>query len=54
MVGRVWTAIEKSPLADQTLLVLVSDHGMNTSPKTYSQGYNLVELLRSVAAAPTT
>ena len=49
LVGRVWTAIEKSPLADQTLLVLVSDHGMNTSPKTYSQGYNLVELLRSVA-----
>ena len=28
------------------LLVLVSDHGMNTNPGTYSQGYNLVELLR--------
>ena len=49
MVGRVWSAIEKSALADHTLLVLVSDHGMNTSPRTYSQGYNLVELFRSVA-----
>jgi hypothetical protein len=46
LVGRVWSAIEKSALADQTLLVLVSDHGMNTRPGTYSQGYNLVELLR--------
>ncbi len=48
LVGRVWSAIENSPLATHTLLVLVSDHGMNTNPRTYSQGYNLVELLRSV------
>jgi hypothetical protein len=49
MLGRIWSAIEKGPLAAQTLLVLVSDHGMNTAPGTYSQGFNLVELLRSAA-----
>ena len=47
LVGRVWSAIESSPLAAHTLLVLVSDHGMNTDLRIYSQGYNLVELLRS-------
>ncbi len=47
LVGRVWSAIKESPLAEHTLLALVSDHGMNTSPDTYSQGYNLVELFRS-------
>jgi hypothetical protein len=46
LVGRVWSAIEKSPLAAKTLLVLVSDHGMNTSPRAYSQGYDLVSLFR--------
>jgi len=27
LVGRIWTAISKSPLADSTVLVMVSDHG---------------------------
>ncbi|MBI1355842.1 MAG: hypothetical protein GC160_15995 [Acidobacteria bacterium] len=49
LVGRVWSAIEQSPLADETILALVSDHGMNTSPDAYSQGYNLVELFRGAA-----
>lgn len=47
VVGRVWTAIERSPLADQTALFIVSDHGFNTDPKVYSQGFNLVKLLGS-------
>src|SRR5215203_5783005 len=47
VIGQVWTAIQKSPLADQTALVLISDHGVNTDEKIYSQGYNLVKLLGS-------
>lgn len=46
-IGRVWTTIQKSPLADETALVVVSDHGFNTDEKIYSQGYNLVKLLGS-------
>src|SRR2546430_14971472 len=48
-IGRIWTAIEKSPLAKDTVLVLVSDHGTNTDPNIISQGYNLVKLLGSAA-----
>ena len=48
-VGRVWTAIQKSPGAADTALVLVSDHGTNTDARVYSQGYNLVKLLGSAA-----
>ncbi|MBA3712248.1 MAG: alkaline phosphatase family protein [Pyrinomonadaceae bacterium] len=48
-VGRVWTAIQKTPQADQTALILVSDHGTNTDERVYSQGYNLVKLLGSTA-----
>lgn len=47
LVGRIWTAIEKSPLAADTAFVMVSDHGSNTDEKIYSQGYNLVKLLGS-------
>ena len=47
LVGRIWTAIEKSALAADTALVMVSDHGFNTDEKIYSQGYNLVKLLGS-------
>ena len=47
LVGRVWAAINVSPLARTTVLVLVSDHGMNTSEGIYSQGYNLVDWLNS-------
>jgi Type I phosphodiesterase / nucleotide pyrophosphatase len=48
-VGRVWSAIEKTPLADRTALVLVSDHGMNSDSAIYSQGYNLIGLFTSAA-----
>ncbi|MDT7541479.1 MAG: Type phosphodiesterase / nucleotide pyrophosphatase [Acidobacteriota bacterium] len=46
-IGRVWTAIQKTPQADTTALVVVSDHGTNTDEHIYSQGYNLVHLLSS-------
>lgn len=49
LVGRIWTAIEASPLASGTLLVVVSDHGMNTQPGVYSQGYDLVKFFNSRA-----
>ena len=47
VIGQVWTAIQKTPLANDTAIVLVSDHGFNTDDKIYSQGYNLVKLLGS-------
>ena len=47
LVGRVWTAIEASPEAAQTVLAIVSDHGMNTEPGVYSQGYDLVQFFNS-------
>ena len=46
-IGQVWTAINKSALAKDTALILVSDHGFNTDEKFYSQGFNLVKLLGS-------
>jgi len=49
LIGRVWTAIESTPLAAQTVLVAVSDHGMNTQPGLYSQGYNLLQFFNSRA-----
>ncbi len=49
VIGRIWTAIESSPLAAQTVLIAVSDHGMNTEPGVYSQGYNLLHFLNSRA-----
>jgi hypothetical protein len=48
-LGQIWTAIQKSPLAEETAMVLVSDHGFNTDERVYSQGYNLVKLLGSPA-----
>ncbi len=48
-IGRVWTAIEQSSLASTTALILVSDHGMNTSPSVISQGYNFVDWFNSKA-----
>src|SRR5215210_4588364 len=47
IIGRIWTAVERSPLASETAFVLVSDHGFNTDERIYSQGYNLVKLLGS-------
>ncbi len=48
LIGRVWAAIAASPLAKTTMLVVVSDHGMNTAEGIYSQGYNLVDWFNSV------
>ena len=42
-IGRLWTAIRRSPLADETVLVLVSDHGINSEPSSVSQGYSLLD-----------
>ena len=47
IIGQIWTAIQQSSLAQDTALVIVSDHGFNSDPKVYSQGYNLVKLLGS-------
>jgi len=47
VIGEVWTAITKSSLANETALVVISDHGFNTDEKVYSQGFNLVKLLGS-------
>ena len=49
MLGQIWTAIQKSPLASETTLIVVSDHGVNTDERVYSQGFNLVKLLGSPA-----
>ena len=47
LVGRIWAAIEASPQAEHTALAVVSDHGMNTQPGVYSQGYDLVQFFNS-------
>jgi hypothetical protein len=47
LVGRVWAAIQATPEADSTTLILVSDHGMNTSEGIFSQGYSLVDYFTS-------
>jgi hypothetical protein len=47
IIGQVWTSIQQSPYAEETALVVVSDHGFNSDNKIYSQGYNLVKLLGS-------
>jgi hypothetical protein len=49
LIGRIWTAIQSSSEAAGTILAVVSDHGMNTEPEVYSQGYDLVEFLTSRA-----
>jgi hypothetical protein len=47
LIGRIWSAIEASPQAAQTILAVVSDHGMNSQPGVYSQGYDLVQFFNS-------
>jgi hypothetical protein len=47
LIGRIWSAIQKSPLAAETVLAVVSDHGFNTNERVISQGFNLVKLLGS-------
>jgi Type I phosphodiesterase / nucleotide pyrophosphatase len=45
LVGRLWTEIQKSPVAPETAFIVVSDHGFNTDEQVISQGFNLVRLL---------
>lgn len=47
LIGRLWTAIQKSPMAPDTAFVVVSDHGFNSDERVISQGFNLVKLLGS-------
>lgn len=47
VAGRLWSGIQKSSLAQSTLFVVVSDHGMNNVPGLFSQGFNLADLLNS-------
>ncbi len=49
LVGQLWTSIQKSRLAESTLFVMVSDHGMNNVPGIISQTYSLTDLLNSPA-----
>jgi hypothetical protein len=49
LIGRIRTANLASARADETAVVLVSDHGFNSQEKVYSQGVNLVKLLGSAA-----
>lgn len=47
LAGRIWTGIQASPLANQTLFAAVSDHGMNNVPAVHSQAFSLPDLLNS-------
>jgi hypothetical protein len=49
LLGHVWTTIQQTPLAAETALILVSDHGFNTDERVYSQGFNLVKLFGSAS-----
>lgn len=49
LIGKIWLAIQSSSRADETALILISDHGFNSDEKVYSQGFNLVKLLGSYA-----
>jgi hypothetical protein len=44
-IGRFWTGIQASTRADETALVLLSDHGFNAEEPIFSQGFNLVTML---------
>ncbi len=46
-LGRLWNAIQASPLAAGTVLVLVSDHGMNSKAGTYSGAGTGGEIVRT-------
>ena len=49
LTGHIWSTIEKGPLAAQTLLVMVSDHGMNNVDGIISQTFSLPDLFNSPA-----
>ncbi len=46
-LGRIWVAIQSSSRADETAMVLLSDHGLTSEEKVYSQGFSLVKMLNS-------
>ena len=48
-IGRIWSAVQRTPQAAHTAVILLSDHGMNTDERVYSQGYNLVKFLGSAS-----
>lgn len=48
-VGRLWTEIQRSPLARDTVFAMVSDHGMNNVPGVISQTYSITDLLSGPA-----
>jgi len=48
-LGRFWTGIMASSRADETAMVLVSDHGFNAKEPIFSQGFNLVTMLSDAA-----
>ncbi len=49
LAGKLWSAIQASPLASETLLAVVSDHGMNNVPGIFSQTFSLPDLFASAA-----
>lgn len=49
LAGRIWTQIQASIYRDNTLFVVVSDHGMNNVPGVFSQSYNLPDFFNSMA-----
>ena len=49
LAGRIWTKIQETPAAYNTLMVVVSDHGMNTVPGIVSQSFSLPDLFNSRA-----
>ena len=44
LIGSIWVAIGKSSRANETALVVVSDHGFTSTEDIYSQGFSLVRL----------
>jgi hypothetical protein len=49
LAGRLWHAIQQSSLPEETLFVMVSDHGMNNTPGVISQTFSLPDLFNSPA-----
>jgi hypothetical protein len=47
LAGRIWTAIQNSPTADQTIFAVISDHGMNNVPGILSQTFSLPDLFNN-------
>ncbi len=47
LAGRIWTRIQQTSLAQDTVFAVVSDHGMNNVPGVISQSFSLPDLLNS-------